>query len=93
MCDWQNGSREGVLSSWATLKHHFLSTFGDPNRQNKAVKDIGKLVQIGSAQKYATDFRSLAQELGWPETTLMDNFVKGLKPHVRVQLRQQKAAS
>lgn len=84
--DWQNGRREGVLSSWATLKSNFLTTFGDPNRRSKAVKSINKLSQVGSAQKYATDFRSLAQELAWPETTLLDNFIEGLKPNVKVQL-------
>lgn len=86
MQDWQNGNREGVLSSWANLKQHFLSMFGDPNRRSKAVKDIRKLTQVGSAQKYATNFQSLAQELGWPEAALINNFIKGLKPHIKLQI-------
>jgi hypothetical protein len=86
MRDWQNGIRDGALASWATLRQHFLSTFGDSNRRAKAVKAIGKLTQVGSAQKYATTFRSHVQELHWPEVTLKDKFVEGLKSHVKLQI-------
>lgn len=79
-------NREGALASWAAMRNEFLSAFGDPNRRNKAIKEMEELKQQGSAQTYIAKFRGLAQELGWGERELKDKFISGLKPEVRLEL-------
>lgn len=78
--------RTEALASWEAMRREFQSAFGDPNRRNKAIKEMEELKQQGSAQNYIARFRGLAQELGWGERELKDKFISGLKPEVRLEL-------
>lgn len=82
------GSQLGELRSWETLKEAFLEFFNDPTKEQKAVDDIHKLEQKGSAQKYTNEFRLLAQDLGWDEKALIDRYKAGLKGTVRTWMVQ-----
>ena len=83
---WSGGERTGSLESWAALKQSFLIYFDTPIKETRALNNIYKLSQTGSAQQYATKFREYAQELQWNDTALAGVFKRGLKPEVRSEL-------
>lgn len=60
------------LSSWNNFQQAFLTHFGDPVKKERAIREMGKLKQNGSAQVYTTAFRNLAEELEWNEASLID---------------------
>ena len=72
--------------NWGTLREAFLTNFGDPIKKERAIRDIVKLTQTGSAQHYTTQFRMLAEELEWGEQALIDRYKQGLKPAVQREL-------
>lgn len=70
------------LRSWRSFRETFLENFGDVLKKEKAIKSIGELKQTASASSYTTQFRTLAEELGWPEETLIGMYRRGLKAEV-----------
>ncbi|QRW04463.1 Retrotransposon gag protein [Ceratobasidium sp. AG-Ba] len=74
------------LSNWNALKNAFLLAFSDPMKKERAIQNIHKLQQTGSAQHYVTAFRTLMQELDWDEHAFIDVFKKGLKNNVQQEL-------
>ncbi|QRV96343.1 Retrotransposon gag protein [Ceratobasidium sp. AG-Ba] len=87
---------EGEASKWAKpllrkildQEPHdaFLLAFSDPMKKERAIQNIHKLQQTGSAQNYVTSFRTLMQELDWDEHAFIDVFKKGLKHNVQQEL-------
>ncbi|QRV80841.1 Retrotransposon gag protein [Ceratobasidium sp. AG-Ba] len=55
------------LTNWNTLKNAFLLGSSDPMKKERAIQNIHKLQQTGSAQHYVTAFQTLMQELNWDE--------------------------
>jgi hypothetical protein len=80
------GPHTAPLSSYPALREAFLAAFDNPLKKDKASRDIRKLTQTGSAQNYTNQFRSLAEELGWDETALKDQYRAGLKPEVEAEI-------
>ncbi|QRV89302.1 Retrotransposon gag protein [Ceratobasidium sp. AG-Ba] len=74
------------LANWNSLKGAFLLAFSDPMKKERAIQNIHKLQQTGSAQNYVTSFRTLMQELDWDEHAFIDVFKKGLKHNVQQEL-------
>ncbi|QRV98627.1 Retrotransposon gag protein [Ceratobasidium sp. AG-Ba] len=74
------------LVNWISLKNAFLLAFSDPMKKERAIQNIHKLQQNGSAQSYVTAFRALMQELDWDEHAFIDVFKKGLKHNVQQEL-------
>ncbi|QRV92650.1 Retrotransposon gag protein [Ceratobasidium sp. AG-Ba] len=74
------------LANWISLKNAFLLAFSDPMKKERAIQNIHKLQQNGSAQSYVTAFRTLMQELDWDEHAFIDVFKKGLKHNVQQEL-------
>ncbi|QRV92876.1 Retrotransposon gag protein [Ceratobasidium sp. AG-Ba] len=74
------------LTNWISLKNAFLLAFSDPMKKERAIQNIHKLQQNGSAQSYVTAFRTLMQELDWDEHAFIDVFKKGLKHNVQQEL-------
>ncbi|QRW06485.1 Retrotransposon gag protein [Ceratobasidium sp. AG-Ba] len=72
--------------NWNALKNAFLLAFSDPMKKERAIQNIHKLQQTGSAQHYVTAFRTLMQELDWDEHAFIDVFKKGLKNNVQQEL-------
>ncbi|QRV97851.1 Retrotransposon gag protein [Ceratobasidium sp. AG-Ba] len=66
------------LANWDSLKN--------PMKKERAIQNIHKLQQTGSAQNYVTSFRTLMQELDWDEHAFIDVFKKGLKHNVQQEL-------
>jgi hypothetical protein len=81
-----NGPHTAPLSSYPALREAFLAAFDNPLKKDKASRDIRKLTQTGSAQTYTNQFRSLAEELGWDEVALKDQYRAGLKPEVEAEI-------
>ena len=61
-----------ALRSWVEFKKYFLVAFGDPIKKDRAIREMGKLTQTGSAQHYASQFRLLMEELNWDEQALIN---------------------
>ncbi|QRV73515.1 Retrotransposon-derived protein PEG10 [Ceratobasidium sp. AG-Ba] len=74
------------LANWKALKNAFLLAFSDPMQKERAIQNIHKLQQTGSAQHYVTTFRTLMQELDWNKHAFIDVFKKGLKNNVQQEL-------
>ncbi|QRV93682.1 Retrotransposon gag protein [Ceratobasidium sp. AG-Ba] len=74
------------LTNWISLKNAFLLAFSDPMKKERAIQNIHKLQQNGSAQSYVSAFRTLMQELDWDEHAFIDVFKKGLKHNVQQEL-------
>ncbi|QRV92164.1 Retrotransposon gag protein [Ceratobasidium sp. AG-Ba] len=74
------------LTNWNSLKNAFLLAFSDPMKKERAIQNIHKLQQTGSAQNYVTSFRTLMQELDWDEHAFIDVFKKELKHNVQQEL-------
>lgn len=87
-----NDTPHDHLNSWETFRDAFLKNFSDPLRKERAIRDIQKLTQNGSAQAYTTQFRNLAEELEWDENALIDRYKTGLKPEVRAELLRANAS-
>lgn len=60
------------LQSWVRFRQAFLTTFSHPIKRERAIQDINKLVQKGSAQSYTAQFRTLAEEHKCDEHALID---------------------
>ncbi|QRW04572.1 Transposon Tf2-1 polyprotein [Ceratobasidium sp. AG-Ba] len=73
------------LANWNALKNAFLLAFSDPMKKERAIQNIHKLQQTGSAQHYVTAFRTLMQELDWTNS-LYRCLQKGLKNNVQQEL-------
>ncbi|KAG9122096.1 hypothetical protein FRC07_001669 [Ceratobasidium sp. 392] len=69
--------------SWESFQVAFLRNFADPVKKEKAIRALENLMQIKSAQEYATQFCILVQEVDWNQNALIDRFRAGLKPSVR----------
>ena len=86
LCLTPRGPHTAPLSSYRSLREAFLAAFDNPLKKDKALRDIRKLTQTGSAQNYTNQFRSLAEELGWDEVALKDQYRAGLKPEVEAEI-------
>ncbi|KAG8701733.1 hypothetical protein FRC08_003926 [Ceratobasidium sp. 394] len=80
------GENHEFFQSWQVFRKAFLESFSDPVKKEKAVRTLTNLRQTGSAQDYATNFRTLALEVNWNDEALADKFKEGLKPEVRKEL-------
>ncbi|KDN45625.1 hypothetical protein RSAG8_04709, partial [Rhizoctonia solani AG-8 WAC10335] len=78
------------LTTWNSFKKAFLLNFSDPLKKDKAIRDINKLKRTGSAQIYASHFRTLKEDLDWDEKALTDKFREGLKTDVQKELMRMK---
>jgi hypothetical protein len=88
MKDYLSGTPHEYLQNWASFKRGFLAVFSDPIKKERAVRDLKKLTQTGSASAYATTFRTLSQEVDWNESALIDQFKQGLKNTVQTSFLQ-----
>jgi polyhydroxyalkanoate synthesis regulator phasin len=82
------GKTHEFTKSWESLQNALLTNFSDPIKKDKAIRDLSKLTQTKSTQSYATQFRILAQEIGWDQKALIDKFKEGLKAEVRQELQR-----
>ncbi|EUC56294.1 Transposon Tf2-1 polyprotein, partial [Rhizoctonia solani AG-3 Rhs1AP] len=77
---------EGCLKSWKDFKAIFLLNFSDPLKKENATRELAKLRQTGPATIYASQFRSIKENLDWDETALIAQFRQGLKNEVQREL-------
>ncbi|QRV84618.1 Retrotransposon gag protein [Ceratobasidium sp. AG-Ba] len=78
---------EGEASKWAKpLLRKILDQEQHEYLKERAIQNIHKLQQNGSAQSYVAAFRTLMQELDWDEHAFIDVFKKGLKHNVQQEL-------
>ncbi|ERE89187.1 zinc finger CCHC domain-containing protein 5 [Cricetulus griseus] len=68
------------------LKH----VFEDPQRREAAKRKIRRLRQgAGTVSEYAGIFQSVAQDLDWDESSLVDQFLEGLNQQIHQELSRR----
>ena len=74
------------LTSWNLFWQQVQVRFGEHNREEKYCLQLAKLRQRTDVQAYLSEFRRLAQPLGYNDTILRDMFYDGLKPEVHTMM-------
>ena len=74
------------LTSWNLFWQQMQVRFGEHNREEKYRLQLAKLKQRTDVQAYLSEFRRLAQPLGYNDTILRDMFYDGLKPEVHTMM-------
>ena len=82
----QDSEAHKLLTSYTEFKKRLTEVFGMVNEKQDAERKILLLQQKGAASTYATEFAQLNSILGWPNDTLIAQFYKGLKDHVKDEL-------
>jgi hypothetical protein len=75
-----------IFGSYDRFEKELRDTFGEVDEERKAVREIDRLTQKGSASSYYAEFQRIANNLDWNEAALMDRFYKGLKPNLKDEL-------
>src|SRR5438874_412000 len=82
----QDSEAHKLLTSYTEFKKRLTEVFGMVNEKQDAERKILLLQQKGAASTYTTEFAQLNSILGWPNDTLIAQFYKGLKDHVKDEL-------
>ena len=81
---------EETTKTFASLNHFFKrlqDTFGNPDEQRTAERELQALRQVGSAAQYAAKFRQVSSKTGWDDDdALMATFYRGLRDDVKDEL-------
>jgi hypothetical protein len=75
--------RDGPTANITALVESFKKAFGDPDAARAAHRKMTELKQTGTAQDYATEFRTLMSELDWNDSTYMAQYRQGLNYKVQ----------
>ena len=79
--------RNEVADTWEHFKNYLQQSFGDPDRKNRACRELYKLTQTGSAVQYFVEIERLMAVAGWvskeAQEILVGQAESGLKPHLR----------
>jgi hypothetical protein len=85
----QEGATRKIFGSFEEFASALDKTFGDPDEDRTAEYKLRKLVQKGSASRYAAEFRQTAATLEWADDPLMGQFYQGLKSEVKDELSKR----
>ncbi|RYP06349.1 hypothetical protein DL765_009528 [Monosporascus sp. GIB2] len=75
-----------IFSKYKHFEERMRALFGDPDKEQHAVKQLYLLRQTKSASKYTTEFNRLAAISNLPESALFYPFYDGLKPQVKDEM-------
>jgi hypothetical protein len=78
-----DNNRTGPTANLRSLMDSFGKAFGDPDAGRAAHRKITELKQTGSAQDYATEFRTLMADLDWNDSAYMAQYRQGLNYKVQ----------
>lgn len=78
-----------LFKKFANFEQNLKETFGDPDADRTAERQLLQLKQTGSATTYVAKFRQLSTHLGWEDEPLMTQFYEGLKDEVKDELAKQ----
>ena len=79
-------TRENSFKTWIAFTRTLETEFG-PSPYECPRSQLFKLTQIGSVQSYYVQFTSLANRVqGITQEALLDCFVGGLKPNIRMDV-------
>ncbi|RYO87808.1 hypothetical protein DL763_006226 [Monosporascus cannonballus] len=75
-----------IFSKYGHFKERMRALFGDPDKEQHAVKQLHLLRQTKSASEYTTEFNRLAAISNLPESALFYPYYDGLKPQVKDEM-------
>ena len=84
--DRMEDDTRAIFQSMKKFEKTLKATFGDPDEERTAERQIRNLRQRGSASEYATQFRQIMPRLGWDSEPMMAQFYEGLKDEVKDEL-------
>ncbi|KAG8906305.1 hypothetical protein FRC01_008066 [Tulasnella sp. 417] len=84
LIDNLGGQTRRELRDWDAFKDAFDRSFGDPNKEAMAIRELEKLKQgTGPASKYASEFRRMIVGINWNEDTFIWRDNKGPNEEVK----------
>ena len=78
-----------LFNSYDKFETKLRETFGNPDEVRAAERRILNLKQIGSAGRYALEFKQLVAKLSWDDSALIPQFYKGLREDVKDDLSRE----
>jgi hypothetical protein len=78
-----------VFSSLNKFWEKLQETFGNPDEQRAAERQLLNMKQRGSAGGYAAEFKRLSAKLNWGEEALVVQFYSGLRDNVKDELSKE----
>jgi hypothetical protein len=74
------------MQDFKAFCHELQVTFGDPDEQATAERQLFALRQRGSASSYLADFRRFSTVLSWNDSSLSAQFYQGLNDNIKDEL-------
>lgn len=85
----QRAETKQMFNGFAKFAEQLRITFGNPDEQRTAERQLLRLRQTGSAGWYAAEFKQIAAKLDWGEQALIVQFYQGLKDYVKDDLTRE----
>jgi hypothetical protein len=87
--DGRRPDTNAVFANVKTLFRVLRETFGNPDEQRTAERQLLNLKQHGSAGSYAAEFKRIATKLEWGEEALLVQFYGGLRDNVKDEISKE----
>ncbi|NP_001278153.1 retrotransposon-derived protein PEG10 isoform 2 [Mesocricetus auratus] len=79
-----------LMNNYRAFMMELKHVFEDPQRREAAKRKIRRLRQgMGTVGEYAGAFESIAQDLDWNESSLVDQFLEGLNTDIHSELTRR----
>jgi len=72
-----------IFDSWEAFKERIKMVYGDVDETRTAERQLHRLRQTSSANKYVAEFQQTASRLMWDDAALTSQFYQGLKDNVK----------
>jgi hypothetical protein len=80
------------IKTWTQLAQALRQNFKPVNLEMKARDKLAELRQVASVRNYTAEFRKLALDIpSMPSHEFLDKFIRGLKPHIKVDIKKAQA--
>eukprot|EP00474_Spongospora_subterranea_P008163 CRZ08621.1 hypothetical protein [Spongospora subterranea] len=81
------GSACSTLTDFSTFITAITTAFDDPDRVNRAADALRRLTMVNDQLgKYSNEFRLLAQDVDWTQSTFIHQYRQGLSPDLQRML-------
>jgi hypothetical protein len=84
--DDRKDETEKMFNKYGYFEDRLRGTFGEPDEERAAERELVNLRQKTSASAYTAEFRQKAARLDWDDEPLMAQFYSGLKDEVKDEL-------
>lgn len=87
--DKRDDDTKEIFADYVLFEKRLRNTFGNPDEQRTAERQLLGLRQSGSTGRYSIEFQRIAAKLDWNDEALMVQFYKGLREDVKDDLSRE----